>query len=121
MDLVRELNAVEIGVLVILGLGVFSRALARQIRMLEAGEGETGAYAAVDRRTIVTSCKSLTDLNMLDYREEFGAKALQRCGVQGHGRSLWQELRGRFLEASGAPLLSDDVERPRRLSGASCA
>ncbi|MEZ0278634.1 MAG: hypothetical protein ACAH04_05475, partial [Methylibium sp.] len=29
----------------------------------------------------------------------------------GHGRSLWQELRGRFLEASGAPLLSDDVER----------
>ena len=59
----------------------------------------------------MTSCKSLTDLNMLDYREEVGAKAPQRCGVQGHGRSLWQELRGRFLEASGAPLLSDDVER----------
>ena len=41
-------------VLVLLGLGVFSRALARQIRMLETGDGETAAYAALDRRTTLS-------------------------------------------------------------------
>ena len=41
-------------VLVVLGLGVFSRALSGQIRALEAGEGGTESYAALSRRTTVS-------------------------------------------------------------------
>ena len=41
-------------VLVMLGLGVFSRSLSRQIRVLESGSVDAGAYGAIARRTTVS-------------------------------------------------------------------
>src|SRR5262245_2699914 len=41
-------------VLVVLGLGVFSRSLSRQIATLESGSTEGATYAAITRRTTVS-------------------------------------------------------------------
>jgi uncharacterized membrane protein len=47
-------------VLVVLGLGVFSRALRRQIRYLEEGSGSTAAYDAVARKTTLSGLLLVT-------------------------------------------------------------
>jgi uncharacterized membrane protein len=41
-------------VLVVLGLGVFSRSLSRQISVLESGSGDGAAYGAIARRTTLS-------------------------------------------------------------------